>query len=286
MTATRLTTRRVEKPWGRHSLWKGFDDPSPDAEPVGEVWFEDSRCPDANPDLLVKYLFTAEKLSIQVHPDDATARAMGKPRGKDEAWVVLAAEHEATIGIGLHEALTPDQLRAAALDGSIEQLLDWHPVAPGDVFYSPAGTIHAIGGGLTLIEVQQNCDTTFRLYDYGRPRELHLEDAVAASKPVPYVAPHDPRELAPGRTLLAGGPAFVLERWSGAQRASLGVGGPLWLVPLAGEGSIDGQRLGAGGVWLAEGPAELSLEVGSDLLLAYPGSDVMSPAALSLQTRT
>ena len=82
------------------------------------------------------------------------ARSMGGPRGKDEAWVVLAAEPHATIGIGLRRVLTPDELRAAALDGSIEQLLDWRTVDPGDVYYSPSGTIHAIGPGVTLVEIQ------------------------------------------------------------------------------------------------------------------------------------
>lgn len=273
MTVTRLITRRVEKVWGRHELWPGFPDAAPDAEPVGEIWFEDPRGGD--PELLVKYLFTAEKLSIQVHPDDAMARSMGLPRGKDEAWVVLAAEPHATIGVGLREVLTPDALRAAALDGSIEQRLDWRPVAPGDVYYSPAGTIHAIGAGVTLVEVQQNADTTFRLYDYGRPRELHLEESIAAADPVPYVAPHVARDLGPGRTLLADGPAFVLERWTGAHHVDV-PGGPFWLVPLAGAGRADDAVLSAGGAWLVEGGARLDLDFDSDLLLAYSGAIVMT----------
>jgi len=274
MTATRLTTRRVEKPWGRHALWPGFPDPAADAEPIGEIWFEDPRGGD--PDLLVKYLFTAEKLSVQVHPDDRMARSMGGKRGKDEAWIILAAEPHATIGIGLSRVLTPDELRTAARDGSIEHLLDWRPVVPGDVYYSPSGTIHAIGAGVTLIEIQQNSDTTFRLYDYGRPRELHIEESIAAADPVPYVARHVARDIGEGRTLLADGPAFVLERWSGAHEATLSATGPVWLVPVAGSGRIDDEPLSPGGTWLAEDGATLSLGADSDILIAYTGATPMT----------
>lgn len=274
MTATRLTTRRVEKPWGRHALWPGFPDPADDAEPIGEVWFEDPRGGDL--DLLVKYLFTAEKLSVQVHPDDRMARSMGQKRGKDEAWIVLAAEPGATIGIGLRRVLTSDELRTAALDGSIEHLLDWRAVAPGDVYYSPSGTIHAIGAGVTLIEIQQNSDTTFRLYDYGRPRELHIEDSIVAADPVPYVASNVARDIDEGRTLLADGPAFVLERWTGAHEAALPAMGPVWFVPVAGSGRIDDEPLSPGGTWLAEDGATLSLAQDSDILIAYTGAAPMT----------
>ncbi len=278
MTVTRLTTRRVDKVWGRHELWPGFDDPAPGEDPVGEIWFEDTR-PDrtnADPDLLVKYLFTAEKLSVQVHPDDAMAQAQGRARGKDEAWIVLAAEPDATIGIGLTRTLDTDELRAAALDGSIERLLDWRPVTGGDVFYSPSGTIHAIGAGVTLIEVQQNSDTTYRLYDYGRPRALHLEESIAAAHAVPYVAPFAPYEIAPGRTQLTGGPAFVLERWTGARSASIDADGPVWIVPIAGAGDADGTPIAPGGVWLAEGRTPMTLREDSDVLIAYSGSQAIT----------
>lgn len=275
MPVTRLATRRVEKVWGRRALRPGFDDPAPDAEPVGEIWFEDPRAGHGDPELLVKYLFTAEKLSIQVHPDDAMARAMGQPRGKDEAWVVLAAEPHATIGIGLREVLRADELRAAALDGSIEALVDWRPVAPGDSYYSPAGTIHAIGAGVTLVEVQQNSDTTFRLYDFGRPRELHLDESIAAARAVPYVAPHVARDLEPGRALLCEGPKFVLERWTGARRAALPADA-FWIVPLAGTAHADGEALVPGGAWLVEDGGALTLGADADALIAYTGADVIT----------
>lgn len=274
MPATRLTTRRVEKPWGRTELWPGFGDVARGGEAVGEIWFE---APGGDPELLVKYLFTSEQLSIQVHPDDAGARARGYPRGKDEAWVVLAAEPHASIAIGTLEVMTQEELRAAALDGSIEQKMDWKAVKAGDVFYSPAGTVHAIGPGLTLVEVQQNVDLTYRLYDYGRPRELHLEEGIAVANPVPYVAPHIPAQVSRGRMVLADGPAFVLERWTfaGAGTMRAEPGRPVWLVPLAGAGEIDGGAFEAGGVWLVDGAASLRLGAGSDVLVAYPKGGVI-----------
>ena len=272
MPATRLITKRVEKPWGRFDLWPRFGK-AEGKEPTGEIWFEQPGGGD--PELLVKYLFTSERLSIQVHPDDAAARAKGYPRGKDEAWVVLAAEPHACIAIGMLEVMTREELHAAALDGTIETLVDWKSVKAGDVFYSPAGTVHAIGPGLTLVEVQQNVDLTYRLYDYGRPRELHLEDGIAVSQPVPYVAPHIPHELVPGRIILADGPAFVLERWELSGAGTLASEGrPLWLVPLAGGGTIDGEPFEAGGVWLVEEGAQLALDPGTDILVAYPGAGV------------
>jgi mannose-6-phosphate isomerase len=274
MTAIQLETKRVEKPWGRNDLWPGFDDVSGDGAPVGEIWFQDPRGDD--PELLVKYLFTSEKLSIQVHPDDAAAQAAGYPRGKDEAWVVLAAEPHAVIGIGMREVMTRDELRASALDGSIEDKMFWKAVKAGDVFYSPAGTVHAIGPGLTLIEVQQNVDLTYRLYDYGRPRELHLDAGVAVSEPVPYVAPFVPIEASKGRLILADGPAFVLEHWARSGTGTLAGGDKtLWLVPVKGGGTIDGKPLKAGSNWLVEGETKLTLDEGAELLVAYPGRGVI-----------
>ncbi len=269
MTAKRLTTRRVEKPWGRHSLWPGFSDPPANGAPVGEIWFQDES--GATPELLVKYIFTAEKLSIQVHPDDAAARASGHKRGKDEAWVILDAEPDSTIAIGTRAPIDHDALRAAALDGSIETLVDWKPVKPGDVYYSPAGTVHAIGAGITLVEVQQNVDLTYRLYDYGRPRELHLDAGVAVSDAVPFIPNFTPETEAPGRIILAEGPKFVLERWRDVQGLiTLPQGVPGWFAPLAGAGSIGDQCWQAGECWIVEGETPLDATEGSDILFAYP----------------
>jgi mannose-6-phosphate isomerase len=270
MTATLLATKRVEKPWGRHSLWPGFLDPAPGGDPVGEVWFQTPHA--AEPDLLIKYLFTSQKLSVQVHPDDAAAQAAGYPRGKDEAWVILAAEPGATIALGTKAPMTKDQLRAASLDGSIEHLLDWKPVKAGEFYYSEAGTIHAIGAGITLIEVQQNVDLTYRLYDYGSDRELHLDAGVAVSDPVPFVPLPTPVPAPHGRTILAEGPKFVLERWPAGHRVvTLPEGTMGWFVPISGEGVVDGVAWKAGECLTVEGRCEIQASVGSDLLFAYPG---------------
>ena len=147
----------------------------PAGQRIGEVWFTGG----GDLPLLAKYIFTSERLSIQVHPNDQQARARGLASGKTECWYILDAEPDATIGLGLTREVSPEELRAAALDGSIEQLIDWRPVKAGDFILVPPGTIHAIGAGISLLEFQQNADVTYRLYDYGRPRELHLDDSVA-----------------------------------------------------------------------------------------------------------
>ncbi|MFZ5749328.1 MAG: phosphoheptose isomerase [Pseudomonadota bacterium] len=270
MTATMLTMHRVEKPWGRHHLWPGFPDPAPEGQPVGEIWFQAPG--DAAPDLLIKYLFTSEKLSVQVHPNDEQAHAAGLPRGKDECWVILAAEPDSTIALGTKQPVDRDTLRAAALDGSIEELLDWKPVKAGDFFYAASGTIHAIGAGITLIEVQQNSETTYRLYDYGRPRELHLDQGIAVSNPVPFAAHPMPGQVAADRTILVEGPKFVLERWPGGhRRVALPAGVTGWLIPVTGEGVVDGLDFRAGDCLTLRDTAEIDATAGSDLLFAYPG---------------
>jgi mannose-6-phosphate isomerase len=166
-------------------------------------------------------------------------------------------------------------LREAALDGRIEQLIDWRPVKAGDVLYSSAGTIHALGAGLTVIEIQQNLDLTYRLYDYGRPRELHLAEGLAAADPSPWTWDYAPRSITRGRELLVEGPAFVVERWSGAE-ALIGADGPApaWLIPIAPGSSADGEPLEPGTVWTARGPTRLRVPDSSELLLAYAGSEL------------
>jgi mannose-6-phosphate isomerase len=263
----RLKPRAVERIWGRRDLPPGFPAASdPDAR-LGEIWFDGPAGA-----LLVKHLFTSERLSVQVHPGDAQARALGHGHGKDEAWYVLSAEPGAVIGLGLRETATPAQLAEAARDGSIEQLIDWRPVAAGDFFYSPGGTIHAIGGGLSLIEIQQNLDLTYRFYDYGRPRPLHIDEAVAVATPGPWSPSFAPVTLAPGRQVLAAGGRFVMERWtSGGQLRGDGV-----VVPISSGGSIDGCKLEAGSAWSVRGGASLAGRV--DVLVAYEGAEISAAA--------
>lgn len=175
---TLLTKRMVEKTWGKDRLPAPFV--APHGQRIGEVWFEP---PPELSSILVKYIFTSEKLSVQVHPSDAQAAELGESdRGKEECWLVIAAEPGATLGIGFKQPVDAEAMRRAALDGTIEDLMVWHPVAPGDFFYIPAGTVHAIGAGVSLIEIQQNSDITYRLYDYGRPRELHLDKGIAVAR--------------------------------------------------------------------------------------------------------
>ncbi|HSL80662.1 MAG TPA: class I mannose-6-phosphate isomerase, partial [Pseudolabrys sp.] len=162
--------------------------------------------------LLLKLLFTSQPLSIQVHPDDAFARSLGLARGKSEAWYVLSAAPDARIAVGLKQRITPQQLRAAAADGSIANLVAWRGVSPGDVILVPAGTIHAIGPGLVIAEIQQRSDATFRLFDHGRQRELHIESAVAVANPGPADFQAEPNPLSAERTLLVSTPHFVFEK--------------------------------------------------------------------------
>jgi mannose-6-phosphate isomerase len=283
MPATRLSTIRVEKPWGRHKLWPGFADAA--SEPVGEIWFEAPA--GTEPELLVKYLFTSERLSIQAHPDDAAAQVAGYPRGKDEAWIVLAAEPDATIALGLKRAVSQDDLRAAALDGSIVDLVDWKPVKAGDVIYSPAGTVHAIGAGLTLIEVQQALDLTYRLYDYGRPRELHLDAGIAVSEAAPFYGAiinsqvHAASTTPNPKRILLDGPKFAIQQWTfiGVHESVWPKGMLRWLIPVRGAGRLDGAPFQAGECWLVDGTVMVDQAEGSEVLWAIPKSAAFANAA-------
>ena len=274
MPATLLQTHRVEKPWGRRALGFGFPDVEQGGEPVGEIWFQQPG--DTTPDLLIKYLFTSKPLSVQDHPDDAQAQARGLPRGKDECWNILAAAPDSTIALGPKEVTDADTLRAAAQDGSIVDLLDWRSVQPGDFLYCKSGTIHAIGGDLTVIEIQQNSETTYRLYDYGSDRELHLDDGMAVADPTPYRAIVSPGEAGPGRFIQVEGPKFVLERWAGGDRPiRLPPGVTGWLVPITGFGEVASVQWKAGECVTVTGDETVRANAEADLLFAYSGTTRM-----------
>jgi mannose-6-phosphate isomerase len=225
----KLERRLVEKPWGRTALPAGFGDAG--GERIGEVWFTG---PDDLP-LLAKYIFTSERLSIQNHPPDH-----GGMRGKEECWFVLDAEPDATIGLGWKRPVSAAELRSAALDGSIVELIDWKPVKAGDFIYVPAGTVHAIGGGVSLLEFQQNTDVTYRLYDYGRSRELHLDEAIAVAKLEPYADPRATSVTLGPSLVLVDGPHFALAHAVGDSRADVFGDRRRWVLP------IDGPVTGAG----------------------------------------
>lgn len=228
----RLTPSLREKVWGRTRLAPWF----PDSEkPVGEAWFI-AHC---DQPLLVKLLFTSERLSIQVHPDDGE----DGPRGKTEMWHILDAKPGAEIALGFRRPITRERLVESAQSGEIEQLVRWIPVKPGETYVTPAHTVHAIGAGIVLCEIQQNSDVTYRLYDYGRPRELHLAKAAAVSDlgihPGPVANPvvrtkhfvTEPVDLADGQECVAEGRAC-----------------DLWIC-LHGEGTIDADPFRQAEVW-------------------------------------
>lgn len=181
MSIERARSIAVTKPWGSHNL-ESWSNAASALEPIGEIWFQRTMSFDEKSDLLFKLLFTTKPLSIQVHPDDDYARGNNEENGKTEAWYILAAKPGAKVGVGLTIHLNKTQMLEAINDGSIEHLLNWLPVKAGDVVFIPAGTIHAIGPDLVIAEIQQASDTTYRLFDYGRSRPLHAQEAVDCAK--------------------------------------------------------------------------------------------------------
>ena len=261
-----LPIRLVEKPWGRDVLPAPFE--APEGKRIGEIWFEP---PPELPQLLVKYLFTSDKLSVQVHPSDAQLPG----HGKEECWLVLGAEPGASLGIGFREGIDRQAMHDAALDGSIEHLLAWHPVKAGDFFYIPAGPVHAIGAGVSLIEVQQTSEVTYRLFDYGRPRELHLKEGLAVARGEPH-PPELHRTVADrGAVTLVDGPLFRLDRLDGEpDAATLARYGqaPALAIPMRGEVRVLGERVAPGQCALAERLDDLAVSASALCLIAQPST--------------
>lgn len=214
-------------------------------EPIGEVWLTGDECKVANGPLsgvtlnelckrygrdlvggmapqsdrfplLTKFLFPKEKLSVQVHPDDEGAQAMGLPNGKTECWYIARSIAGATVGLGLKPGTTREQFTRAIEEKRAEDLMNWIDVKTGDMIYVDAGTVHAIAPGSILIETQQNSDTTFRLYDYGRPRELHIEHGMKAMRETTG-AGKVIRESVNGHDVLVASTCFVVERYVAKQ---------------------------------------------------------------------
>lgn len=261
MTAL-LPVRMVEKPWGRDALPAPFAAPA--GQRIGEVWFEPPR---DFAQLLVKYIFTSEALSVQVHPSEAELPG----HGKEECWLVVSADPGARLGLGFGKPLGAEAMRQAALDGSIEHLLEWYPVAPGDFFHVPAGTVHAIGAGVGLIEIQQNSDVTYRLYDYGRPRELHLDAGIAVARGEAH--PSELRRQVPesGSETLVEGSHFRLDRLDGPPGAEVLArygSNQVLVIPVAGTARIDGEAIVPGQCAVAR---ELgAAEIAGTVLVAQP----------------
>jgi mannose-6-phosphate isomerase len=244
-----------ERVWGKRDLRPWYADTGT-TELVGEAWLTGPQCVvETGPlagrtlasvatelggefPLLVKLLFPAEKLSVQVHPDDAEARALGETRGKTECWYVLEAEPGAAVALGLKPGVDAAAVKAAVTDGAngnMEELMEWVPVSVGDMLFVDAGTVHAIGPGVVLLETQQTSDVTYRLYDYGRPRELHLEKGLQVMKPKTAAGKVAPR-LMDGFTRLIEQKYFVVDRFDFGEvtEASVSFDGPGCLVGLAG----------------------------------------------------
>ena len=258
--------------WGYTDLRPWYDRVAGD-QPIGEVWLTGDDClvatgphagaklgslfldsPEAllgpgarSPDspLLIKTLFAREKLSVQVHPDDRLARKYGQPRGKTECWYALAAEPGAQVACGLRPGVTLAQVEAGIRDHTLEASLNMIPVAAGDMILVDAGTVHAIWPGSILLEVQQNCDLTYRLYDYGRPRELHIEKGLEAVRLVTGAGKISPQHF-PDRTVLLDVEYFRVERIAvDVSRTSASLTGSAepglsWLFAAAGAGRIAG----------------------------------------------
>jgi mannose-6-phosphate isomerase len=184
--------------------------------------------------LLVKLLFPAEKLSVQVHPDDAQAQALGETRGKTECWYVLEAEPGAVVALGLKDGVDVAQVKAAVTDGTMESLMEWVSVSVGDMLFVDAGTVHAIAPGVVLLETQQTSDVTYRLYDYGRPRELHLEKGLQVIKTKTAAGKVAPRMMN-GFTRLIEKKYFVVDRFDvAAGELRVAIDGAGCLVGLSG----------------------------------------------------
>jgi mannose-6-phosphate isomerase len=238
MAPFRMEPRFDTRIWGFHDLRPWYDRVALN-EPIGEVWLtgDDSlvatgphsgkRLGDlfreahatllgpaasspASP-LLIKMLFAREKLSVQVHPDDRMAQKYGQPRGKTECWYCLAAEPGTAVAVGLKPGVTLDQVEEQIRAGTLVESLNVVSVCAGDMVFVDAGTVHAIWPGAIILETQQNCDITYRMYDYGRPRELHVEKSLEATRLHTRAGKVEPKKL-PDRTVLVDVEYFRVER--------------------------------------------------------------------------
>ena len=272
------------KPWGVADLapWSGLNCGS---DLIGELSYERADPGAPISELLLKLLFTSAPLSIQVHPDDAYATSISLPNGKSEAWYVLDAAPGAKVALGLTKTLTRDQLRDAIEDRSIAEIVRWQAVDNNDAINVPAGTIHAIGAGLVIAEIQQRSDATFRLFDHGRDRGLHATHGAAAAHLGALEVQAPPKQLSEQRLLLAYNRHFVFERIAlePGSHWHLDATGETWLTAIKGDGKAGPFDLAHGSAVYAEGePVDIRAGgIGVDCLVAYTGRD--GPARMLLQ---
>jgi mannose-6-phosphate isomerase len=289
ITVEHASARLLSKPWGSHDLrpWSNLE---PGAAAVGEIWFERAVMNAPDPALLLKLLFANKALSIQVHPDDAFARSIGLAHGKTEAWYILSATSNAKVAVGLKWRPTTQQLRTSIEDGSIADMVCWHSVRSGDIVFVPAGTIHAIGPGLVIAEVQQRSDATFRLFDFGRQRELHVDYAVTVAYVGPAVTQTASRRLTDARTLLVACPYFVLERIDLVPDSiwQLNASSETWLLVLDGQARVGPISLSVGGTAFLDADTA-TVRVGTNSfsgLVAYLGTEPRQGLLNGLSERT
>ncbi len=201
--------------------------------------------------LLIKFIDANQNLSVQVHPNDAQAQELegAGASGKTEMWYILDAKPGAKLVYGFNQDLTQAQLQASLEAGKLEEYLNWVPVQAGDTFYIPAGTLHAIGSGILICEIQQNSDLTYRVYDYnrlgldGKPRQLHVEKAVAV---VDRVAPVGQEKADIDRGVIS--PFFETCRVQVEGQWTLPVSPEHFeiLIVLEGEGTMNGHQVKVG----------------------------------------
>lgn len=282
MTIELASVEIKQKPWGSTNLLP-WNSTATGGKPVGELWFQRAEATAPATALLLKLLFTTEPLSIQVHPDDAFARSIGLANGKTEAWYILSAEPDAQIALGLKHMLSSSQLRSAIVDGSIVDMVQWYPARAGDVVFVPAGTVHAIGAGIVLAEVQQQSDATFRIFDYGRQRELHIDNAVAAAIAGSAKRQSLPMQLDEARKAAVVDAHFVLEQVEFLPGSvwTIDVQNEAWLLAIGGSARIGSLKVAPGeAIFVEDDHADIQVgDRGLKALLAYIGPHV-SPGAL------
>ncbi len=291
-----------ERVWGVEVLPKWYTQPEA-GKPVGEAWLTSETCvvdagafegvslaemtkrfPEkfaggdaAEFPLLVKTLFPREKLSVQVHPNDAQAEALGLGRGKTECWYVLSAEPGAELALGFRGEISKEEVRAAIADGTLEEKLNYLQVKAGDMVFVDAGTVHSIGPGMVILETQEYSDITYRLYDFGRPRELHVDAGLAVTRTSSSAGLVKP-VMMDGFTRLVASDYFVVDRFevTGAG-ASLGLSAKMQMLFALGEGLAVESEMGVVGLqpWRvlvlpAEGVEYLVRGVGEVIRIAQP----------------
>ena len=283
----RIAPAFSERVWGYQDLRPWYDLTVESGVPIGEAWLTGDQClvangvhagktlaalfadnsenllgksaPSSGSPLLIKVIFAREKLSVQVHPDDRMAQKYGEPRGKTECWYALQAQPGAQVACGLKPGVTIEDIKAEIQAGELEGSLNLLDVAPGDMIFVDAGTVHAIWPGSILLETQQNCDLTYRMFDYGRGRELHIAKSLEATHLESRAGKIQPVALA-DRTILIDGDYFRMERISTKE--------PRQSASLPGEGE---RRPGLAYLFVAKGEARIAAEGLEPLVLPKGG---------------